>query len=385
MISEYKISAVYSHKEVTGEEVPVEDSLETALWKLKVPLVYCWGSTLYHLHDLPFPVKSLPDTFAEFRKQLEREAKVRPAIPPPVHMRVPENVPDTKIPSLFQLGLDEPVADRRAVLPFKGGEKEALERLHYYIWEADLLKNYAETKNGLIGGNYSTKLAPWLANGSLSPRKVYEEIKKYEQKRVKNESTQLLIQELLWRDYLRFGAKKQANQLVSGDGVAEVRPSLAFDPELFNHWKNGTTGIPFVDANMKELRLTGFMSSRGRKAVARFLVQDLKQDWRAGVAYFESQLVDSELSANWGNWLYMAGLTQSPAAGGAFPILQQALEYDPKGDYVKLWLPALAAIPAPQVHTPYLLSTTTLALYGVVLGKDYPEPILILQNGRHAK
>lgn len=109
--------------------------------------------------------------------------------------------------------------------------------------------------------------------------------------RVKNDSTYWVIFELLWRDYFRFVAAKYGNILFHSGGVKNMNYQWNEDLEKFKRWSNGTTGIPFVDANMRELRQTGWMSNRGRQNVASFLTKDLKLDWRLGAEWFEYLLV----------------------------------------------------------------------------------------------
>jgi len=387
LVAQLNINAVYTHREVTDQELKVEEVLEYNLWKHRVPLTYFWGHTLYHLDDLPFPMRNLPEVFTDFRKQVERYVNVRPTFPAPERLKVPLELPDATIPSVNHFGLTSPAADERAVLAFTGGETAGLERLQYYIWDEDLLKNYKQTRNGLIGGDYSSKLAPWLALGCVSPRKVYEEVKKYEAQRVKNDSTYWLIFELLWRDYFRFIAHKHGNKLFKPGGIRDLPVGEAAQPYnriSFERWRNGTTGIPFVDASMIELRQTGFQSNRGRQNVASFLVKDLKVDWRAGAAWFESQLIDYDPCSTYGNWNYVAGVGNDPRENRYINMIKQAYQYDPDGVYVKLWLPVLSAIPAPQVHTPYLLSKEELKAYGIILGLDYAEPIIEIRSPEYS-
>lgn len=379
LAAEYQADAVYCHKEVTDEEVKVEEAMEHSLWKNRVPLTYFWGHTLYHLDDLPFPMKNLPEVFTDFRKQVERYVKVREPLAAPDRIKVPRELTNSNLPSVRDLGLPEPVRDPRSVLPFRGGETEALDRLRYYLWEQDLLKNYKQTRNGLVGGDYSLKLSPWLAAGCISPRQVYAEVKRYEKQRVANDSTYWLVFELVWRDYFRFIAKKHGNALFKLGGIRDLpvkEPKKLFNEDNFECWRNGETGIPFVDANMVELRQTGFMSNRGRQNVASFLVKDLRVDWRAGAAWFESQLLDHDAASNYGNWNYVAGVGNDPREDRYFNMAKQASMYDAKGEYVKLWLPQLASVPAPQVHAPHLLSEAELQRYGLRLGLDYPHPIV---------
>ena len=109
------------------------------------------------------------------------------------------------------------------------------------------------------------------------------------------------------------------------------------DREKFFQWTSGQTGDPFVDANMKELNQTGWMSNRGRQNVASYLVHDLGVDWRWGAAYFESMLIDYDVHSNYGNWLYVSGLGTGPK-NKKFDTRLQAKMYDEKGKYQNLWL-----------------------------------------------
>merc|ERR1719230_2096196 len=143
--------------------------------------------------------------------------------------------------------------------------------------------------------------------------------------------------------------------------------------QLVERWKTGRTGIPLVDANMRELAATGFMSNRGRQNVASFLVFDLQLDWRVGADHFESTLLDYDVCSNWGNWVAAAGLTGGRV--NRFNILKQSKDYDPNGDYLRHWLPELKNVPAPQIFEPWTLARADQERYGVVIGQDYPRPL----------
>jgi len=248
-------------------------------------------------------------------------------------------IPPLHLPKLKALGLVAPVHDNRSVLAFKGGESEGYKRLNAYFFETQLIANYKNTRNGMIGADYSTKFSPWLALGCLSPREIFYELKKYESKFSANDSTYWLVFELLWRDYFRFMMKKHRNKYFSISGIkaADLNP-LQQDAKVLQTWINGKTGNDFVDANMLELKLTGFMSNRGRQNVASYLCNDLKLDWRYGAAYFEQQLIDYDVCSNWGNWAYLAGVGNDPRGNRYFDMLKQAKLYDPKSTYRQLWL-----------------------------------------------
>jgi deoxyribodipyrimidine photo-lyase len=336
---QYGVHEVYHHREVATEEIDVSERVETALWKHKINLKHFIGHTLYHKEHLPFPIKDIPDVFTNFRKKVEKESTVRPCFSEPSSISIPENLLVDHLPSLSNLGYDgQSSLDSRAVLQFKGGESEGLKRMQEYFWEHDALRTYKETRNGLLGANYSSKFSAWIALGCLSPRKVYWEIKKYEKERVANESTYWLIFELLWRDYFRFMFKKHGNKFFLKAGFKGKAPAEASNQkQLFEQWKTGQTGVPFIDANMLELNATGFMSNRGRQNVASFLVKELQVNWTWGAAYFEEQLIDYCPANNWGNWAYLAGVGNDLREDRHFNTAKQVQLYDPAGKYVQLW------------------------------------------------
>lgn len=143
--------------------------------------------------------------------------------------------------------------------------------------------------------------------------------------------------ELLWRDYFHFVTKKHGRLIYQETGITgKVKAGLASN-EFFSQWAKGDTQEPFVDANMKELNATGFMSNRGRQIVASYLIYTLKADWRLGAAYFEKMLIDYDPCSNYGNWAYIAGVGNDPRGGRAFDILRQKETYDPKGSYQEFW------------------------------------------------
>jgi deoxyribodipyrimidine photo-lyase len=266
--------------------------------------------------------------------------------------------------------------DQRTAVPLKGGETAALERLHHYFWQTKALSTYKKTRNELLGNDFSSKFSPYLAAGCISPRYIAEQVQAYEKKIEKNESTYWLVFELLWRDYFRLVARKYGDKIFQKNGISNKSISYSGTIAHFELWKNGETGVPFIDANMKELKATGYMSNRGRQNAASFLVKDLDIDWRWGAAWFESQLIDYDPCSNYANWLYVAGLGNDPRETRYFNILSQATRYDSKGSYVRTWLPQLQRLPNTKIHSLVELSYKELNSFGVRLGDNYPVPIV---------
>lgn len=340
LAKQLKITAVYASREVTSEELQAQTSVEQGLKSIGIPLELFWQNTLYHVDDIPWPIRHLPDTFTFFRKELENESRVRSAFAIPDYMAYQKEIELGEIPKPENFGLPTQHIDDRAALICKGGETEGLKRVHTYLWQTDSLRQYKETRNELLGANYSSKFSAWLALGCLSPIAIYEEVLRYEQERVKNDSTYWLIFELLWRDYFRFAAKKYGNAIFQVKGTRNKIIDFKNDIALFEKWRSGQTGVPFIDANMKELMLTGFMSNRGRQNVACYLAKDLHVNWTWGAAWFESQLIDYDVSSNWLNWAYIAGVGNDPREDRYFNTESQVTKYDPKGEYTTYWLGA---------------------------------------------
>ncbi|MCZ8330840.1 MAG: DASH family cryptochrome [Flavobacterium sp.] len=338
IVQQYRATKVFAKKEVSYEEKQTEAKVQEELFKLKCELKIFSTSTLYHAEDLPFSIKDIPDVFTNFRKKTEKDAIIRAAFDAPKEIKSPEIEP-LQLPTLKELGLNFEPIDSRAVLQFKGGETKAIARLNHYFFETKCISEYKETRNGLVGANYSSKFSAWLALGCISPRFIYDELKKYETQFEANESTYWLVFELLWRDYFRFMMKKYNSKFFQQAGIQDKGIIVnKHNTHQLQEWIVGKTGVDFVDANMKELKLTGFMSNRGRQNVASYLCNDLKLDWRFGAAYFEQQLIDYDVCSNWGNWAYLAGVGNDPRGNRYFNINKQSTDYDKNKKYRDLWL-----------------------------------------------
>lgn len=381
---ELGVESVYYYHEVTSEETEVEKTVSEALRAIGVSTQEFWGHTLYHRDDLPFEISETPELFTSFRKQVEKFSTVYEVFPTPERLpQLPEISPG-EIPVLSVFGLEAPEPDPRGMIPYKGGETAGMARLQEYFWNQDALKVYKETRNGMLGVDYSSKFSAWLALGCLSPRYIHSQVQDYESKRVQNDSTYWLIFELLWRDYFRFIVAKHGDRIFYRSGLQRVSIAWKEDVDRFELWREGKTGFPLVDANMQEIAATGFMSNRGRQNVASFLTKNLGINWQWGAEWFESQLIDYDVCSNWGNWNYTAGVGNDARGFRFFNIIKQSKDYDPDGSYAKHWLPALKEVPAAKVHEPWRLLPVEQQRFNVRLGVDYPNPIVDLFKSAEA-
>jgi deoxyribodipyrimidine photo-lyase len=338
IVNQFKAQKVFAKREVAFEERQTEKKVQDELFKVRCELEKISTSTLYHAEDLPFSIKDIPDVFSNFRKKTEKDSEIRAPFEAPTKINSPKISP-LELPTLEALGLTKTTIDSRAVLQFKGGETEAIQRLHHYFYDTQCLSSYKETRNGMVGADYSSKFSAWLAMGCISARFIYAEIKKYEKQFGANDSTYWLVFELLWRDFFRFMFKKHQTKFFLYEGIkTEKVNSKSLNEKLLSQWMNGATNSDFINANMLELQQTGFMSNRGRQNVASYFCNELNMDWRFGAAYFEQELIDYDVCSNWGNWAYLAGVGNDPRGHRYFNIEKQAADYDKKKSFRKLWL-----------------------------------------------
>ena len=211
LAKEYNINDIFMTEETCSEEL-YEDSM---IEKANLTVHKIWNSTLVHIDDLPYEANQLPGTYTQFRKSVEADWKVRPLYKLANNLlkTLPNNINVGISPTVLELCGYEHKFDSRSVLNFIGGSKSAYNRIQDYFFDKDCLKEYKETRNGMVGANYSTKLSPWLANGSISAKEIYYKVQEYEQHRIANKSTYWVTFELLWRDYLKFLPLKVGDKL----------------------------------------------------------------------------------------------------------------------------------------------------------------------------
>ena len=338
VVKDYGIQHIFLQEEWTRDENMVLDAVMSNVPTL-VTFEKQYAQFLFHPEDIPFNTfQDIPQVFTQFRKKCEKYCKIRPLEPIPSALPSSNLVAnETSIPSLQALGLSNFEMDSRTAFPFKGGESSAMERVQYYFWESKKLAYYKKTRNGLIGLDYSSKLSAWLANGSISAKTIYSDVQRFEKEEIKNQDTYWLVFELIWRDFFKYISLKHGNANFLKGGILEKNYEWEYSKTKIQKLINGTTEEPFVNANMKELATTGWMSNRGRQNVASFWSKEWQQDWRYGAAYFESMLIDYDAHSNWGNWMYNSGVGNDPR-DRKFNISRQADMYDAQGKFQRQWL-----------------------------------------------
>ncbi|MEM8709747.1 MAG: deoxyribodipyrimidine photo-lyase, partial [Planctomycetota bacterium] len=207
MAEEERWEALHYHELVGTEERSQEKRLARKLraGEASVDVTGHWDRTLHD--EYPFEVSETPEVFSRFRKVVEKRLEVAAPELPPKRIPGPGRVEPGELPTLAEVDAVGIVDDERAVHRFPGGAKAANEQLSAFVWGGPIA-TYKETRNGLIGADYSSKLSPWLALGAISCRRVQDEVFRFEEERGANESTYWVFFELLWRDYFQLIVKR---------------------------------------------------------------------------------------------------------------------------------------------------------------------------------
>jgi deoxyribodipyrimidine photo-lyase len=368
-IETYEITSLYYHQLVGQEEEAFEKTLHHAFSHLTIHPYF--ERTLLNPNLLPFNISEMPDVFTKFKEAVEASLKIEPLLSTPTPQKPMAMKPVKAFDCYHDLGFTEYIESR-----FKGGEFEALKRLEYYFFESEKVKTYKLTRNGLLFDDDSSKFSPYLSQGSLSPRMVYFALKEFEKKIVQNESTYWLFFELLWRDFFIFIHMKYGNKLFQLGGIKALCCDWVEDPALVEKVFKAKTGYPLIDASIKEMHQTGFMSNRGRQNVASFFTKNLSLNWLIGASMFEMMLIDYDVSSNYGNWAYIAGVGNDNMPFRFFNLEKQGETYDQEATYAKTYLPSLSKLPSHLVYKIHRLSQLDLAPYNIILGKDYPKRMI---------
>lgn len=393
------VDSVWLTEEPSKEEVDDQNAISSVCSRHGIKF-QMWQDEKYFIDDrdtgLDAP-KDLPDVFTTYRKSQE-PLKERPKSPlpcpekgslptfPPSSWLATDKSPFVVPETYKELedGLLKPIRnvlsnppprpdDSENAHPFKGGETTAWERLRHLI-SSGAMTAYQETRNGLTGLDYSTKLSAYLALGSVTARSIHDEMVKLEKGeedaysrakgfgRGENEGTRAMRFELLWRDYMRlctmkFGTKlfklggfkgqsKKDEKKWKSPNKSEGQDASAEEVKrIVDRFLEGTTGMGLIDASQRELYHTGYTSNRARQNVASFFSKHLYIDWRYGAEWYEMMLVDYDVSSNWANWQYVAGVGNDPRGDARiFNPVKQAFDYDNNGTYVRMWVPEVKYI-----------------------------------------
>ncbi len=277
----------------------------------------------------------------------------RAVLPAPPRISVPEEIASDPIPEQTSV-----VPDAQNLPP--GGERSARRHLDLYV-RTDL--EHYERERDALAADATSRLSPYLRFGFVSANEVVHRVSG-------RTGSEPFLRQLAWRDFYL--------QLLAADpsfAWRDVRPAPSVEPIpgersiALKLWREGMTGVPLVDAGMRQLRREGWMPNRARMVVASFLTRRLGVPWQAGAEHFARHLVDGDPASNAGGWQWAAGTGTDPRRSRRFNPVRQARRFDPSGVYVRRYVSELAGVPIPRIFAPW----NEPALLGWT---GYPEPVI---------
>jgi len=292
------------------------------------------------------------------------EVPRRGGVRAPSAISLPRKVATGRLPKLSDLGLE--FDGELAFEPGEAAGRRAMDR-----WLRSGLSDYAAARNTPAGG--SSQLSPYLRWGCVSPLELERKAAKQSGKGSGSYRRQLAWLEFYGAVLQHFPGNVRHEYQERYRKLEWKRRGKAFD-----HWHEGTTGYPFVDAGMRQLLHEGWMHNRLRLVVGSFLTKDLHLDWRLGEAHFMGHLLDGDMGNNNGGWQWIASVGTDPAPyfQRMFNPMTQQERFDPEGAYVRRWVPELAKVPDKLLSKPWEMSQEQQAEAVCVIGEDYPEPIV---------
>lgn len=334
LFNDVKADAIYAEEDFT----PYARRRDALVAKL-LPLQLISGQTVHHPKSILKKDGRPYTVYTPYSKAWKAALGKIELIPAPEHINTPQGITTESLPKFENNPL------------FPAGEIEALTRLEEFLYKR--IHEYAENRNRMdLDG--TSALSPYLRFGMIGLRQAIHAAKLSNLQSTNSRGAEIWLNELIWREFyiqilhhFPYVTKTAFNK-----SLANI--PWRNDPSEFEAWKDGRTGVPVVDAAMRQLKETGWMHNRARMIVASFLVKDLLIDWRWGEAWFMENLLDGDIAANNGGWQWTAGTGTDAAPYFRIfnPILQSA-KFDLHGDYIRKWVPELRGLSAEEIHAPW--------------------------------
>jgi deoxyribodipyrimidine photo-lyase len=336
---------VFCADDVSGYAAARQRRLTAACRQARLELVLSPGVTVVPPGELrPSGGGDHYRVFTPYLRSWER-VKRRPVAAAPEKVHLPDGLKPGEVPDL--------AARRKGTGTFPGGESAATKRLDAWLRSGGV-DGYADGRNDMAGDETS-RLSPYLHFGCLSPLQLAEAAGPGE-----------FTRQLAWRDF--FHQVTAAFPAITTRDYRPGRVRWRDDREAFDAWREGRTGVPIVDAGMRQLQQEGWMHNRARMIVASLLCKQLRIDWRLGARHFMDLLADGDIANNYGNWQWAAGTGNDTRPGRVLSPLRQATRFDAAGDYVRRYVPELGGLDAVAIRRPWALPESQR--------RGYPAPIV---------
>ncbi len=381
LIRDTGASAVYWNRRYEPAVFQRDAKLESALKGEGLSIKTFNSALLFEPWDMATKQGGPFRVFTPFWRACLARGKMADARPGPQNWRNPQAWPEST--PLSALGL-EPVIQWTGGMraAWNPGEQGAWDRLVEF--SRDTVENYQLQRDipGIVG---TSRLSPHLHFGEIGPRQVWNHLEKsmLENLGSGSQGAESFLRQVVWREFsyhILHHFPHSADRPLREDFA---RFPWGHAPKALRAWQKGQTGYPIIDAGMRELWSTGWMHNRVRLVVASFLVKNLLVSWTAGAEWFCDTLVDADLACNSMGWQWTAGCGVDPAPYfRIFNPVSQGERFDASGEYVRRWVPEVAALPDKLIHSPWQVAPILLQEAGIVLGKTYPYPVVDLAETR---
>ncbi len=334
----------------------------------------CADLLIHEPHEVPSKSGKPYDVYSPFRRAWE-------ALPKPQPYPIPDELrAKLRLPAEFAAlpSLPIPVGEQPAPQPIGAPtEAEAQRRLAQFI--AAPIYRYHERRD-LMAEDGTSALSPYLRFGMISARTCYhaaQQARAAAADESARKGADVWVNEIVWREFYYQVLARYPHSVRHNFRPAYDAVQWEDNPAHLAAWREARTGYPVVDAALRQLLHTGWMHNRSRMIVASFLCKDLLCDWRHGERFFMQHLLDGDVANNVGGWQWTAGTgTDAAPYFRIFNPVAQSEKFDPEGNYIRRWLPELAKLPAKFIHAPFSMSAAEQRHFGVLIGRDYPPPIV---------
>lgn len=375
LAAEVGATAVYWNRRYEPACIVHDRALKSDLKQIGLTVETFNGSLLYEPWEIVTRSGGPYKVFSPFWRACRTSAEPEAPLPPPADLPFPAAAVASDALDSWGLTPTSPdwAGEMRAT--WRCGEKAAAERLTHFLDHG--LQGYKERRD-VPGVEGVSRLSADLRFGDISPRQIWRATQhRMAEDPAAATGAECYLRELGWREfsYHLLYHFPQIPEQAFNEKFAHFQ--WLDDPVGLQAWRKGLTGYPIVDAGMRQLWRTGWMHNRVRMIVASFLVKDLLISWREGAAWFWDTLIDADLANNSASWQWVAGSGADAAPYfRIFNPVTQGIKFDPRGDYVRRWVPELAHLSDEWIHRPWDAPTLILEGAGVRLNKTYPAPII---------
>ena len=379
---DFDIDAVYWNRCFEPWRVRDDERIKEQLLNAAIPVRTFNGTLLWDPPTIKKPDGTPYRVFTPYYRKgcLTRGIAPRSPLPAPAGLETVKLTDSRWLDAPRELsGFIPPDIDMSLWHPGEAGAADTLER---FLESA--VHHYEEQRN-IPGVSGVSRLSAHLHFGEISPNQVWHAVRQRCTNGALSKDGDRFLSEIGWREFSNYLLYHNPDLPTTNLQRRFDRFPWGDDAVLLNAWKLGETGFPIVDAGMRELATTGYMHNRVRMVTASFLVKNLLVDWRHGARWFWENLVDADLANNSASWQWVAGCGADAAPYfRIFNPVAQGTKFDPKGDYVRRFVPELRALPDRYIHCPFDAPVDVLQQSGVRLGDNYPEPVTDLALSRQA-